>query len=98
MVVRQWTFVIAIAFAIGVGIGAQLPTRTVAPPPSAPAHIKAYFTPGIPKSAAIFYLIHPILQVAKTIYEFYSFYRGLGPKECLVYSLQAETQSFTCLV
>ena len=46
MFVRQWTFVIGIAFAIGVGVGAQLPTRTVAPPPSAPAHIEAYFTPG----------------------------------------------------
>ena len=46
MVVRQWTFVIAIAFVIGVGVGAQLPTQTVTPPPSAPAHIEAYFTPG----------------------------------------------------
>ncbi|MDW2974901.1 MAG: phospholipase D-like domain-containing protein [Alphaproteobacteria bacterium] len=45
MVVRQWTFVIGIAFAIGVGVGAQLPTRTVAPP-SIPAHIESYFTPG----------------------------------------------------
>ena len=45
MVVRQWTFVIGIAFAIGVGVGAQLPTRTVTPP-SAPAHIEALFTPG----------------------------------------------------
>ena len=46
MFVRQWTFVIGIAFVIGVGVGAQLPTRTVTPPPSAPAHIEAYFTPG----------------------------------------------------
>lgn len=46
MFVRQWTFVIGIAFAIGVGVGAQLPTRTVTPPPSAPARIEAYFTPG----------------------------------------------------
>ena len=45
MFVRQWTFVIGIAFVIGVGVGAQLPTQTVAPP-SAPAHIEAYFTPG----------------------------------------------------
>ena len=45
MFVRQWTFVIGIAFVIGVGVGAQLPTRTVAPP-SAPARIEAYFTPG----------------------------------------------------
>ena len=46
MFVRQWTFVIGIAFAIGVGVGVQLPTRTVAPPASAPARIEAYFTPG----------------------------------------------------
>ncbi len=46
MFVRQWTFVIGIAFAIGVGVGVQLPTRTVTPPASAPAHIEAYFTPG----------------------------------------------------
>ena len=46
MFVRQWTFVIGIAFVIGVGVGAQLPTQTAAPPPSAPAHIEAYFTPG----------------------------------------------------
>ena len=46
MFVRQWTFVIAIAFVIGVGVGAQLPTRTVTPPASAPARIEAYFTPG----------------------------------------------------
>ena len=45
MVVRQWTFVIAIAFVIGVGVGVQLPTRTVAPP-SAPISIGAFFTPG----------------------------------------------------
>ena len=46
MFVRQWTFVTAIAFVIGVGVGAQLPTRTVTLPPSAPAHIEAFFTPG----------------------------------------------------
>ncbi|MBQ2858955.1 MAG: endonuclease [Alphaproteobacteria bacterium] len=46
MFVRQWTFVITIAFAIGVGVGAQLPTRTVAPPASAPISIEAFFTPG----------------------------------------------------
>ena len=45
MFVRQWTFVIGIAFVIGVGVGAQLPTRTVAPP-SAPISIEAFFTPG----------------------------------------------------
>ena len=45
MFVRQWTFVIAIAFAIGVGVRTQLTTRTVTPP-SAPVHIEAYFTPG----------------------------------------------------
>ena len=45
MFVRQWTFVIAIAFAIGVGVGAQLPTRTVTPP-SALISIEAFFTPG----------------------------------------------------
>ena len=44
MFVRQWTFVIAISFVIGVGVGVQLPTRTVTPP-SAPARIEAYFTP-----------------------------------------------------
>ena len=52
MVVRQWTFVIAIAFAIGVGVGVQLPTRTVTPP-STPAHIEAYFTPGTECEARI---------------------------------------------
>ena len=46
MFVRQWTFVIGIAFVIGVGVGAQLPTRTLTPPASAPARIEAYFTPG----------------------------------------------------
>ena len=46
MFVRQWTFVIAIAFVIGVGVGVQLPTRTVTPTASAPARIEAYFTPG----------------------------------------------------
>ncbi len=46
MVVRQWTFVIGIAFAIGVGVGVQLPTRTVTPPASAPISIGAFFTPG----------------------------------------------------
>ena len=46
MFVRQWTFVIGIAFVIGVGVGAQLPTRTVAPPASAPISIEAFFTPG----------------------------------------------------
>ncbi|MBR3782225.1 MAG: hypothetical protein IKL14_02440 [Alphaproteobacteria bacterium] len=46
MFVRQWTFVIGIAFVIGVGVGAQLPTRTVTPPPSAPISIEAFFTPG----------------------------------------------------
>lgn len=46
MFVRQWTFVIGIAFAIGVGVGVQLPTRTVTPPPSAPVSIGAFFTPG----------------------------------------------------
>ena len=45
MVVRQWTFVTAIAFAIGVGVGAQIPTRTVAPP-SASTSIGAFFNPG----------------------------------------------------
>ena len=46
MFVRQWTFVIGITFAIGVGVGVRLPTRTVTLPPSALAHIEAYFTPG----------------------------------------------------
>ena len=45
MFVRQWTFVIAISFVIGVGVGVQLPTRTVTPP-SAPISIEAFFTPG----------------------------------------------------
>jgi hypothetical protein len=42
MVVRQWTFVIAIAFVIGVGVGAQLPTQHA----TIPQNMAVYFTPG----------------------------------------------------
>ena len=41
MFVRQWTFVIAIAFAIGVGVGAQLPPRYA----MTPTDVAVYFTP-----------------------------------------------------
>ena len=42
MFVRQWTFVIGIAFAIGVGVGAQLPTQHA----TIPQNMAVYFTPG----------------------------------------------------
>ena len=42
MFVRQWTFVIAIAFAIGVGVGTQLPTQHA----TIPQNMAVYFTPG----------------------------------------------------
>ena len=42
MVVRQWTFVIAIAFAIGGGVGVQLPTQHA----TMPQNMAVYFTPG----------------------------------------------------
>ena len=42
MFVRQWTFVIGIAFAIGVGVGAQLPTQHA----TIPQNMVVYFTPG----------------------------------------------------
>ena len=42
MFVRQWTFVIGIAFAIGVGVGVQLPTQHA----TIPQNMAVYFTPG----------------------------------------------------
>lgn len=42
MFVRQWTFVIAIVFALGMTVGAQLPPRHA----TTPTDVAVYFTPG----------------------------------------------------